>query len=90
MYEEAEIYPMHGESCNNFYRECEYFGLCNLPTQTITEALTDEEEVEIVRRNTEDFQITLHLNDLILSQLSKALSEWITNYDYRTIQNTKG
>jgi hypothetical protein len=71
MYEEAEIYPMHGESCNNFYRECEYFGLCNLPTQTITETLTDEEEVEIVRRNTEDFQITLHIDDLILSQLNK-------------------
>jgi len=71
MYEEAGIYPMRGQSCNEFYRECPYFGLCTLATDRVTSPLTDEEEVEIVRRNSEDFLITLHLNDLIRSQLSK-------------------
>lgn len=71
MYEAAEIYPMRGQSCNEFYRECEYFGICTLATDKITEPLTDEEETEIARRNSEDFQITLSINDLIEAQLRK-------------------
>lgn len=71
MYEQAGIYPMRGQSCNDFYRECKYFGLCTLATERITEPLSDEEETEIVRRNTEDFHITLDISDLIAAQLSK-------------------
>ena len=32
MYEQASIYPMHGESCYSFFRECEYLNLCTLST----------------------------------------------------------
>jgi hypothetical protein len=71
MYEEAGIYPMHGESCNDFYRECEYFGLCTLATERITDPLSDEEIEVIKNRNETEFQITLHINDLIAAQLSK-------------------
>lgn len=65
MYEEAGVYPMHGESCFNFYRECSYYGQCTLPTEYLTEPL-GEDEVKV-----EEFQIELTLQDLIQSQLSK-------------------
>ena len=71
MYEAASIYPMRGQSCNDFYRECEYFGLCQLSTDKITEALSKEEEAVVQKRNDTEFQITLSVNDLIQAQLAK-------------------
>lgn len=71
MYEAAGIYPMRGESCNEFYRECEYFGICSLATETLVSPLNEEETAKIQNRLNTEFQITLTLNDLIQSQLSK-------------------
>ncbi len=71
MYEAAEIYPQHGESCNQFFRECEYYGICSLPTEKLVTELSEDERKEIERRNAEDFQVTLSINDLIEAQLGK-------------------
>ena len=71
MYDTADIYPMHGESCNEFYRECEYFGLCTLATSSIASELDDEGTAKIQQRLDTEFQINLTLNDLITAQLSK-------------------
>ena len=71
MYESESIYPMHGESCFDFYRECEYFGLCTLSTDKLVNEISEDEIAEIERRNKNDFQINLSLNDLITSQLAK-------------------
>ncbi len=71
MYEAAEIYPQHGESCNSFYRECEYFGICTLPTAKITEPLSDEEIQSIKEKLDTDFQVNVSITDLINAQLSK-------------------
>lgn len=65
MYEEAEIYPMRGESCNVFFRECEYFNTCQLSTEYLTKPCTPQEEDKT------DYQITLTLHDLLESQLAK-------------------
>ena len=65
MYEMAEVYPMRGESCFNFYRECEYFNTCTLSTQYLTKPCTPEEEDKA------EYQINLSLEDLLESQLSK-------------------
>lgn len=65
MYEAAEVYPMRGESCFSFFRECEYLNTCTLSTQYLTKPCTPEEE------DTTQYQITLTLNDLLESQLSK-------------------
>jgi hypothetical protein len=62
---------MRGESCNDFYRECEYFGLCTLSTDSITEPLTPEQEAVIQTRLDTEFQINVTLKDLITAQLSK-------------------
>lgn len=71
MYEEAGIYPMRGESCNEFFRECEYFGICSLATESLVSELNAEDTAKIKQRLDTEFQITLTLNDLITSQLSK-------------------
>lgn len=68
MYEEAGIYPMRGESCVSFGRDCQYIQSCTLSTEYLTKPMTVE-EVD----NTE-YQINLTLNDLIESQLGKTES----------------
>ena len=67
MYEEAEVYPMHGESCYSFFRECEYFNTCGLSTQYLTKPCTPEEE------DRTEYQVSLSLSDLLESQLSKVI-----------------
>lgn len=71
LYEGAGVYPMHGESCYEFYRECEYLNLCTLSTANLTEALTEEGTEKIVEENAK-YQIKLKLEDLIQAQLAKA------------------
>lgn len=66
LYEEAEVYPMHGESCYSFFRECEYLNTCQLSTQYLTKPCTPEEEDKT------DYQVTLTLEDLLDTQLRKA------------------
>lgn len=73
MYEEAEIYPMHGESCNNFFRECEYMNICTLSTDSMTTPLNEEQKQLILDSHDSDFQINLSLTDLIQAQLGKEL-----------------
>lgn len=71
LYDAAGVYPMHGESCNSFMRECEYLNLCTLSTESLTEPLSETDEEAIRSKHKHDFQITVSLNDLIASQLSK-------------------
>jgi len=66
MYEEAEVYPMHGESCYSFFRECEYLNVCQLSTDYLTKACTPDQEDKT------EYQIVLTLDDLLTTQLAKA------------------
>ena len=70
LYEAAEIYPMHGESCFNFFRECEYIYTCTLSTDKLTDAITPEQEQKILDTH-ETFQINIGIHDLIKTQLRK-------------------
>lgn len=65
MYEAAEVYPMRGENCFNFFRECEYFNTCQLSTKYLTKPCTEEEQDKT------EYQIKLSLQDLLETQLSK-------------------
>ena len=67
MYENVGIYPMRGESCYSFYRECEYMNLCTLSTHHLAKPY---EETEVAPE--QEFQIELKLSDLIESQLKKS------------------
>ena len=66
MYEEAEVYPMRGESCYSFFRECEYLNVCQLSTAYLTKPCTAEQEDKT------EYQITLTLENLLDTQLAKA------------------
>lgn len=66
MYEEAEVYPMHGESCYSFFRECEYLNVCQLSTEYLTKPCTPDQEDKT------EYQVVLTLDDLLTTQLAKA------------------
>ena len=70
LYENADCYPMHGENCLPFYRECEYLYTCTLSTDKLTDALSVEQEQKLLEKHNE-YQIHITLNDLIDSQLRK-------------------
>jgi hypothetical protein len=40
LYESYQTYPMHGESCYDFFRDCEYLGVCTLSTENQVKPLT--------------------------------------------------
>lgn len=69
MYEEAEIYPMHGESCVRFGRDCSYFQTCTLSTEHLAKPMTPS------MVDATEYSINLTLNDLIETQIRKAESQ---------------
>jgi hypothetical protein len=69
MYENVGVYPMHGESCFEFYRECKYLNTCTLSTDKLTDPF-DPNNIE-----EEKYEIELTLQDLINAQLSKVETE---------------
>lgn len=71
LYESRGIYPMRGESCFDYYRECKYLGLCQMETEKFTEPLTQAEFEKMEQKNAE-YQIVVTLDDLIHAQLRKA------------------
>ena len=68
MYEAAEVYPMYGESCNAFFRDCEYINTCTLSNEHITKPCTPEMEDKT------EYQIKLTLADLLETQLGNVES----------------
>lgn len=49
LYEEYG-YPKHGESCFDFFRQCEYFGICNLSDNAIDRMFPPSEDSEVYER----------------------------------------
>lgn len=70
MYERTKIYPMRGESCYDFFRPCEYYNQCTLPTGMITNALTAS---AIIDDKAYDIEITLE--QLIEGQMKKVIPD---------------
>ena len=68
MYEEAGVYPMHGESCYSFYRPCEYINTCTLSTEYLTKPCTSEEEDKM------EYQFNINLATLLEAQFNKVES----------------
>ena len=71
MYENAGVYPMHGESCFNYYRECEFLNICTLSTASLTTPVTPEQE-EQIKQDHSAFHISLDVEDLIAAQIAKS------------------
>ena len=68
MYAGNQIFPMRGESCYSFYRQCTYFGKCTLSTKYLTKPVTQEVVDKIAA---EEYAVELTLMDLLDSQLAK-------------------
>lgn len=73
LYEQSQIYPMRGESCYSFFRECEYYGTCTLSTERLSAPLADD-YAEKAAQELDRFQIKVSLQDLIEAQLAKESS----------------
>lgn len=68
LYEEYQTYPMHGESCYDFFKECEYLGLCTLSTERLIKPLTVD---KLDSMNSEEYMFDVGFLDLVESQLEK-------------------
>jgi hypothetical protein len=68
MYATAGVYPMHGESCYDFYRQCEYFNLCTLSNEHLLKQI-DQKTLDKLAG--EEYTVNLSLMDLLDSQLAK-------------------
>lgn len=70
LYESKEVYPMRGESCYNYYQECEFLQTCSLSTALLSRAETAE-DVEARINKEAEYQIVVTIEDLIKAQLQK-------------------
>ncbi len=68
LYEQFGVYPMHGESCFDFFRECEYLGLCTLSTERLVKPLTQKVLDNIEKKEVYDF--TIQFEELIQTQIN--------------------
>jgi len=67
LYENVGVYPMRGESCYSYFRDCEYLNLCTMSTQYLETPYVEEEQ------KIEEYQIELSLGDLIDAQIAKSV-----------------
>lgn len=70
-YIDNDLFPMHGESCFSYFKECKYMNLCQMTTERLVTKITTEEVIAVEEAN-DKYQIKITLDDLINSQLSKA------------------
>jgi hypothetical protein len=78
MYEREDLYPMNGSSCFNYNRECKYYNLCTLSTNSITKPMTPELEQQIARDN-EQYYLKVSILDLIQAQIDASTAESAIN-----------
>ena len=70
-YEAADIYPMHGESCYSFFRECEYINLCTLSTANLITPPPENNGNNGNNGNDVVYDIEVSLKNVIQAQLIK-------------------
>lgn len=70
LYEKEGTYPMRGESCYQYFRECFYLQTCTLSTQYLTTKL-DEEGMAALEADKAAYQINVSISDLIESQMAR-------------------
>lgn len=70
LYASYGIYPMHGEACFDFFRECEYLGLCTLKTENIVKPL-NALILERIEKANAAYEFVIDFHDLVDSQIAK-------------------
>lgn len=64
-YQELQFYPKRGESCFNYFRRCDYYGICN--------TLPDKELPMLEDGAAEDVDFSLKLEDVIKAQQARVV-----------------
>jgi len=67
-------YPMHGENCYDFFRECEYLGLCTLQTEKFVKPLT-QSILDDIEKDEDKYQFYVTFDDLVSSQIKKGTND---------------
>jgi hypothetical protein len=70
LYESYETYPLHGESCYSFFRDCEYLSLCTLDTANLTKPLT-QDILDKIEQDSKRYEFTVSFEELVASQIAK-------------------
>ena len=68
LYHSYDVYPMHGENCRSFFKDCEYLGLCTLSTINLIKPLT---EAMLAKMEAEEYMFDVSFEQLIESQINK-------------------
>ena len=72
-YHSYDTFPMHGENCYDFFRECEYLGLCTLSTDNLVKPL-DQKMVDKIYEDETKYEFTVAFEDLVQAQIEKGES----------------
>lgn len=67
LYEDTGIYPKHGESCREWFRDCDYLQTCGMSTGFLTVPYDPENDPEL--KKTYDFEFTIE--QVIEAQIKK-------------------
>jgi len=67
-YATLNYFPTRGESCYNYFSQCEYFTTCKLDTASLTAPLT---EATVDELNKETYMFEIDLEDLIQTTLER-------------------
>lgn len=70
LYESYQTYPMHGEACYDFFRDCEYLSLCTLTTENLTKPLT-QQLLDKIEEDTEKYDFNVDFYKLVEAQIAK-------------------
>lgn len=72
LYNNAGVYPMRGESCYSFFRECEYFNKCTMSNRALVKKIEEETVQQMLEQeNSKVYDVELTLDDLIAAQVEK-------------------
>jgi len=72
LYESFGTYPMHGESCFDFFKPCEYLGLCTLATENLVSPLTVA-DTKRMNKDAAKYTFNIDFYDLVEAQIEKGV-----------------
>lgn len=75
-YAEKDLFPMRGESCVRYNRECDYYGLCTLSDARLFDTTFQDSSKN---EDTSEYDIEISLQDLIDSQSKKEITNVPSN-----------
>jgi len=73
-YEAAGLYPMHGEACRSYNRDCSFYGICTLSIDRLA-SIYDPDNPAHQDRDEGKYMVEFNLLQLIDTQLDKKLGD---------------